>query len=67
MILFRLFDQRFLPTGTAFLAEPEEFDVVISDEEPVFSLQGFLGLSHEIELLFLEVPIIQDFSASSAY
>jgi hypothetical protein len=67
VILFRLFDQRFFSPGTAFLAKPEEFDVVIPDEKPVFFLQRFLGFSHEIELLFLEIAIVQDLSASGAY
>jgi hypothetical protein len=51
------------PRGSALLAEPEVFNIVVPDEETMFFLHDFLGFSHQIEFLFLEIPVIQDFSA----
>ena len=39
---------------------------MISDEKAVLLRQNFLGLSDQIELFLLEIPIIQDFSAFRA-
>jgi hypothetical protein len=61
-----LFGQEFLPSGPALFAESEEFDIVVPDEETVLFFHDFLGFSHQIEFLFLEIPVVQDFSAIGA-
>ena len=60
------FGQEFLPSGPAFFAEAEEFDIVVPDEETILLFHDFLGFSHQIEFLFLEIPVVQDFSAIGA-
>jgi hypothetical protein len=60
------FGQEFLPSGPAFFAEAEEFDIVVSDEKAMLLLHDFLGFSHEIEFLFFKIPVVQDFSAIGA-
>jgi hypothetical protein len=47
-------------------AESEKFDIVVSDEETILLFHDFLGFSHQLELLFLEVPVVKDFSAIGA-
>jgi len=39
---------------------------VVPDEETILLFHDFLGSSHQIEFLFLKIPIVQDFSAIGA-
>jgi hypothetical protein len=63
MRLVGAFSQEFLPSGPAIFAETEEFDIVVPDQETMLFLHDFLGLSHQIEFFFLEIPVVQDLPA----
>ena len=63
---FRLLEWGILPAGAAIRAEAEELDVVFPDEEPVFPGQDVFCLPDQVELLFLEIPVIQDLAAARA-
>ncbi|MGD0308624.1 MAG: hypothetical protein ABSC02_04975 [Acidobacteriota bacterium] len=39
---------------------------MVPDKETMLFLHDFLGFSHKIEFLFLEIPVIQNFSAIGA-
>jgi hypothetical protein len=52
-----------LRSRATFPAKPEKFDVVISDEEAVFPIHDLLGLAHEVEFFFFEIPIVLNLAA----